>query len=69
MNLALTLYNIKKWFLMLTGNSILHVYQGLGEEFVPGELRGYHNNLKEKVIMCSELLDNEQLLRCQLKAD
>ena len=47
--MALTFRNIKKWFLMLTGRSVLHVKQTLGAFFVPDELRGYFNSMEEKV--------------------
>lgn len=48
--MGLSIYNIKKWMRMLTGRSIMHVNQDLGKCYVPGEIRGYFNNLTEKVI-------------------
>ena len=48
--MAINRYNIKKWYKMLTGKSILHVNQDLGKEFVPGKIQGYFNNMTEKVI-------------------
>ena len=59
--MALTLYNIKKWGLMLTGRSILHVNQGLGQCFSTTELKGYYNNLTEKVTRLQPLLDTDEL--------
>jgi len=59
--MALSTYNIKKWYLMLTGHSILHVNQDLGRHFSTTELKGYYNNLTEKVIRLPHLLDNEEL--------
>ncbi len=59
--MALTTYNIRKWFLMLTGQSILHVNQDLGQHFSAIELKGYYNNLKEKVTRLPNLLDTEEL--------
>ena len=46
---------------MLTGHSILHVNQDLGRHFSTTELKGYYNNLTEKVIRLPHLLDNEEL--------
>ena len=59
--MALNLYNIKKWIRMLSGKSILHVNQNMGSEFVPGELRGYFNNMTEKVTKLPELLTCEDV--------
>ncbi len=47
--MAISKYNIKKWFKMLTGNSILHVKQGVGREYSCSEIKGYYNDLTEKV--------------------
>ena len=49
--MAVNLYNIKRWYKMLTGKSLYHVPQGVGKVFVPGELRGYFNDMTQKVIM------------------
>ena len=57
----ITIYNIKKWYRMLTGKSILHVKQNMGSVFVPGELNGYYNNLTEKVTKEPKLLESEEL--------
>lgn len=59
--MALNAYNIKKWSLMLTGRSILHVNQNLGQFFSTTELKGYYNNLTEKVTRLEHLLDTEEL--------
>lgn len=55
--MAVSLYNIKKWWLMLTGNSILHVNQNEGLCYSTKELKGYYNNLTEKVLK-SNINDN-----------
>lgn len=47
--MALTLYNIKKWILMLSGKSIMHVNQGVGRCYSVGDIFGYYNDLTEKV--------------------
>ena len=47
--MGVSFYRIKKWFRMITGRSILHVDQGVGSQFIPGELKGYYNDLTEKV--------------------
>jgi hypothetical protein len=59
--MALTFYNIKKWYKMLTGKSILHVNQDIGKHFSSEVVKGYYNNLTEKVIKEPELLKSEQI--------
>lgn len=59
--MALSIYNIRKWYLMLTGKSILHVNQDIGQQFSTKELKGYYNNMKEKVTRLPNLLDTEDL--------
>lgn len=59
--MALSLYNIKKWYRMLTGKSVLHVQQDLGKVFETGKLRGYFNNMTQKVTMEPALLETEAL--------
>ena len=59
--MSLTVYNIKKWYRMLTGNSILHVNQDIGRQFSSDSLKGYYNNLTEKVTRQPELIDTESL--------
>jgi len=54
-------YKIKKWFKMLTGKSILHVEQGMGKFFIPGEIHGYYNDLTNKVLLDKEALDGQKL--------
>lgn len=48
--MALNLYNIKKWLKMMSGNSILHVNQGIGKVYSTSEIKGYYNDLTEKVL-------------------
>ncbi len=48
--MAINRYNIKKWFNMLAGKSILHVNQGSGKIFSIKEIKGYYNDLTEKVL-------------------
>lgn len=47
--MALTIRNIKKWWLMLIGKSILHVNQDEGKVYSFKKIEGYYNNLTEKV--------------------
>ena len=47
--MGISIYKIKKWVKMLTGNSISHVNQGVGRLFSRDEVRGYYNDLTEKV--------------------
>ena len=59
--MAVTLYQIKRWYLMLTGKSIWHVNQGLGKSLAVDSIKGYYNNMTEKVTKMPELLDNDGL--------
>ena len=59
--MALSLYNIKRWYRMLTGTSVYHVNQDIGKHFAVGEIKGYYNNLTEKVTMLPELLGTKGL--------
>lgn len=61
--MAITVYNLKKWYKMLTGKSVLHVNQDIGEQFIPGKLRGYFNNMTEKVTKEPEWLYSKELPR------
>lgn len=47
--MGISLYKIKKWSKMLLGNSISHVDQGPGKIYSVSKVRGYYNNLTEKV--------------------
>ena len=55
--MALNKYNIKKWYLMLTGKSILHVNQGVGKNYSKNEIKGYYNDLTEKITKSTEKLE------------
>lgn len=59
--MALSIYNIRKWYLMLTGKSVLHVHQDMGKYFTVGALCGYFNNLTEKVTSLPQLLSTDDL--------
>ena len=56
--MGLSIYNIKKWTRMLTGNSIYHVNQDLGKAFQPGALAGYFNDMTLKVLKGDGNLEN-----------
>lgn len=47
--MAISIYKIKKWSDMLLGKSIHHVNQDEGKVFSKDQVRGYYNNLTEKV--------------------
>ena len=59
--MGLSIYNIKKWYKMLTGKSIMHVNQDMGKCFVPGKLEGYFNNMTEKVTKDPETLEKKTI--------
>lgn len=46
---------------MLTGKSIWHVNQDMGKCFEVDSIKGYYNNLTEKVTKMPELLENDAL--------
>lgn len=50
-------YYIRKWYKMLVGNSVNHLPQGVGQQFVPGIIKGYFNDLTQKVIKQPEFLE------------
>ena len=57
--MSITLYNIKKWYKMLTGKSVLHVKQDMGMHFEKDKLHGYFNNLKDKVNLSGNILGTD----------
>ena len=59
--MSLNKYNIEKWYKMLTGKSVLHVNQDIGKSFSSTEVKGYYNNLMEKVTKEPQLVYNDQL--------
>ena len=48
------IYYIKKWTKMVFRKSVLHVNQDIGKIFSVSEIKGYFNNLTEKVTMEKE---------------
>lgn len=63
--MSITFHNIKKWYRMLSGQSILHVNQNIGQAFSVTEIKGYYNDLTEKVTRQPELLQTTQLPQMQ----
>lgn len=47
--MGISLFKIKKWTNMLLGKSVYHVDQGVGLCYDAREVKGYYNNLTEKV--------------------
>lgn len=47
--MGISIYKIRKWYKMLTGQSISHVNQGVGKCYSKTEVAGYYNDLTEKV--------------------
>ena len=52
---------------MLTGKSVWHVNQDIGKCFSKDEIRGYYNNMIEKVLKIPELLESNELPRLNLE--
>lgn len=47
--MGISIYNIKKWYKMMVGESIAHVNQGVGKCYSKEKIAGYYNDLTEKV--------------------
>ena len=47
--MSVSLYKVRKWAKMLTGKSISHVSQGVGQIYSKSTTKGYYNDLTEKV--------------------
>ena len=47
--MAISIYKIKKWYDMLVGKSVHHVNQDEGKYYLKDHVKGYYNNLTEKV--------------------
>lgn len=54
---------------MITGQSVWHVNQDLGRCFSKDEIRGYYNNMTEKVTKMPELLGNDELPQLEVGND
>lgn len=52
---------------MLSGKSVWHVNQDLGKVLSKTEIKGYYNNMTEKVIMMPEFIDSEEMPQLNLK--
>ena len=53
---------LNKWAKMLSGKSVLHVTQDAGRTYSKSEVKGYYNNLTEKVLNPGALLDETNLV-------
>ena len=52
---------------MLSGKSVWHVNQDIGKCFLKDEIKGYYNNMTEKVTKVPELLNSDELPKLNLK--
>lgn len=59
--MALSTYNIKKWYKMMRGKSVFHVNQNLGKYFEVDALKGYYNNMIEKVSYAPHLVESDEM--------
>lgn len=62
--MALNIFYIKKWYKMIVGKSILHVDQPAGKLYSKTTIKGYYNDLREKVI--KENIDIDKLPKTEL---
>ena len=65
--MAISVYQIKRWYRMFSGKSVWHVNQNLGKSFEKNSVKGYYNNMVEKVTMMPELLDTDDLPKLNLE--
>ena len=61
------MYQIKRWYLMITGKSVWHVNQDIGKCFSKDSIRGYYNNMIEKVTKMPDLLESDDLPKFSYK--
>ena len=59
--MAVSIIQIQRWTKMLLGKSVEHVHQGVGKIYSKSEVRGYYNDLTEKVTIDLSLLHNDKL--------
>lgn len=59
--MAVNIIQIQRWIKMLLGKSVEHVHQGVGKVYSKSEIKGYYNDLTEKVTMDKSLLYNDKL--------
>ena len=52
---------LKKWIKMIFGKSIDHAPQKRGKFFVQNKIKGYFNDLTNKVLMQKELIESDEL--------
>ncbi len=59
--MAITIIQLQRWTKMLLGKSVEHVHQGPGKIYSKSEVKGYYNDLTEKVAINQSLLYTEKL--------
>lgn len=59
--MALNKKNIVRWYKMLIGKSVWHVNQDIGKFFSVDSIKGYYNDMTEKVKKVPALLESEAL--------
>lgn len=52
----INIYNLKRWYKMFIGKSIFHVQQNRGLIYSKNEVRGYYNDLTQKVLVLDKEL-------------
>lgn len=63
--MAINRYNIKKWYNMLRGKSTLHIKQGRGQIYSKDEIKGYYNDLTNKVKNEKHIKNDLPLFECK----
>ena len=66
--MGISFFNLKKWFKMFFGKSVLHVNQNLGVFFDPNSVHGYFNNMIDKVTSQSEIIGTEKVPELKIES-
>lgn len=60
--MPISVFHIKRWIKMVSGNSAEHVNQTIGLYFSQKEIKGYYNNLTDKVNIEPKWLDTDKII-------
>lgn len=61
--MGLSIKNIKKWWKMINGKSIGHVQQNIGKIYSFKEIKGYYNDLTNKVLKDNENYNKLEVIK------
>ena len=67
--MGLSIKNIKKWWRMIRGKSLLHVEQGKGKIYSFSSVQGYYNDLTNKVLLDEEIYNSTEIVKYNKKGN